>query len=114
MGGLGAWRIAAAHPEVFAAVVPISGGGNPADAKRLLHVPIWAFHGELDEIVPLEQGRRMVDAVSAAGGMAKLTVLSGVGHGICERVCERSDVWDWLLRQHLSTNGDVTNVESTQ
>src|SRR6266404_2818515 len=45
MGGYGTWALAAAHPEKFAAIVPICGGGNPVDAKKLARVPVWVFHG---------------------------------------------------------------------
>jgi predicted peptidase len=99
MGGYGAWQTAAAHPELFAAVVPISGGGNRNDAAILASVPIWAFHGEHDNTVSVDESRRMIDAIEAAGGHPRLTVLPNASHGICESVCNRIDLWEWLLGQ---------------
>src|SRR5215472_10747595 len=55
MGGYGSWRLAADHPERFAAVVPICGGGKPADAEKLKHLPIWVFHGTDDSAVPVQR-----------------------------------------------------------
>ena len=102
MGGYGAWRVAAAYPTRFAAIAPICGGGQPEDAEVLADLPIWAFHGDKDEVVPVTESERMVEAVRAAGGTPKLTVLPGAGHGICHAVCTRADLWRWLLRQRAS------------
>src|SRR6185437_2605059 len=69
MGGYGTWRLVAAHPERFAAALPICGGGEPETmARQLSRVPIWAFHGAKDPIVPLSASQAMVDAVKHAGG----------------------------------------------
>ena len=99
MGGFGVMRTAAAHPDMIAAVVAISGGGNPADAKKLRDLPLWAFHGAADKTVPLKQSEEMIDAIHKAGGGAKLTVLPNAGHGICNSVCDRADLWQWLFKQ---------------
>jgi predicted peptidase len=80
MGGYGSWSLAAQHPELFAAVVPICGGGIPTTAERLKDVPIWAIHGGADTVVPPQQSRDMIEAIKAAGGAPKYTELEGVGH----------------------------------
>ena len=73
MGGSGTWSLAAAHPERFAAIVPVCGHGNPADAKKLAALPIWVFHGAQDPKVPVQRSREMVEAIKAAGGNIKFT-----------------------------------------
>jgi predicted peptidase len=55
MGGYGTWQMAIEAPERFAAIAPICGGGVPRLAHRLRELPIWAFHGEEDDIVPLSE-----------------------------------------------------------
>lgn len=102
MGGYGTWATAAAHPEMFAAIVPIAGGGNPGVAKSLTSIPIWAFHGDRDETVPLSQSQQMIDAVHRAGGEPRLTILLNEGHGICRKVSERADLWEWLFAHKQS------------
>jgi predicted peptidase len=98
MGGFGTWRLVAAHPERFAAAVPICGGGEPAKmAAPLSRVPIWAFHGALDQVVPLARSREMVDAVRRAGGDVRLTVYPDVEHNSWAATYENQDVYDWLL-----------------
>ena len=55
MGGYGTWSLAAAHPEKFAAIAPLCGGGNPVDAAKLVKIPTWVFHGAKDNTVPLKR-----------------------------------------------------------
>ncbi len=80
MGGYGSWDLACRHPEWFAAVVPICGGGDPKQVARLVGVPVWAVHGDADNVVPVGQTQRMVEALRAAGGEPKYSELPGVGH----------------------------------
>ena len=65
MGGFGAWELAARYPDAFAAAVPICGGGNAGRASRLVHVPIWAVHGDGDQAVPVHCSRTMIDALES-------------------------------------------------
>jgi predicted peptidase len=102
MGASGAWRTTAAHPELFAAMVPICGGGEPKDATVLAQIPVWVFHGANDEVVPLQLSQDMVEAIGNAGGEPRLTVIPDAGHDICELVCQRTDLWNWLFSQHRS------------
>ena len=81
MGGFGSWDLAARHPDWFAAVMPICGGGSPVQmAKRLVGVPIWAFHGLGDRVVHQRQSAAMIDAIRAAGGTPAYTAIPNVGH----------------------------------
>ena len=82
MGGIGTWQVAAHFPERFAAIVPLCGAGDVRLAGELVNMPIWAFHGALDDRVPLGAGRAMVDAVNSRGGHARLTVYPEAGHFI--------------------------------
>jgi poly(3-hydroxybutyrate) depolymerase len=76
MGAYGAWLIASNHPELFAAIAPVSGGAPvppealPALLAKLKTVPVLVVHGAKDGIVPPEQSRGMV----AQGQKAGLTV----------------------------------------
>ncbi len=80
MGGYGSWDWAIREPDRFAAVVPICGGGDESKADKLVNVPIWAYHGDADDAVPVERSRRMIEAIKKAGGNPKYTELPGVGH----------------------------------
>lgn len=80
MGGYGTWYPAARCPQRFAAIAPVCGGGLIWTAERLKDIPVWAFHGSKDTVVHPRESRRMVEAVRAAGGRARLTMYRGVGH----------------------------------
>ena len=99
MGGSGSWGLAAHHADRFAAAVPICGGGDPATARDLKSVPIWAFHGAKDRGVPLRRSEEMVDAVNKAGGHAKLTVYPEAGHDAWTVTYDNPGLYAWLLSQ---------------
>lgn len=98
MGGYGTWRLASKYPERFAAAVPICGGGNPTEmAPTLAKIPIWAFHGAKDPVVPLAESQKMVDAVKQAGGDVKLTVYPEAEHNSWAETYDNPNLYDWLL-----------------
>jgi predicted peptidase len=74
MGGFGTWAVALAAPARFAAMAPICGGGDPARVSALRHLPVWAFHGARDPIVPLQRSVEMVEALRQCGGNVRFTV----------------------------------------
>ena len=99
MGGSGTWMLAAAHPERFAAIVPICGSGNPADAKKLAGLPIWVFHGAKDGTVPVQRSREMVEAIQAAGGNVKFTEYPEAKHNCWTETYNNPELYKWLLAQ---------------
>jgi predicted peptidase len=80
MGGYGSWDLAVRHPDWFAAIVPICGGGDESQAEKIKALPIWVWHGDADDAVPVERSRKMIEAIKQAGGSPKYTELKGVGH----------------------------------
>lgn len=100
MGGFGTFSIAAKYPQVFAACVPLCGGGDVKNAEILKQTPFWVFHGDQDDMVPVERSRAIVEAVKQAGGeLMKYTELAGAGHGITGLVYPRTDLHEWLFQQ---------------
>ena len=63
MGGFGTWKMLERYPDRFAAAVPICGGGDSAKACLAKDVPIWVFHGQKDNVVPIREDAKMVDAI---------------------------------------------------
>ena len=122
MGGYGSWYIAAAHPHLFAAVVPICGGivvpshvvlhskdrGYPEEpesyaevAAKLAKTPIWVFHGADDPTINVENSRKLVAALKKAGSSVKYTEYPGVQHNSWDKAYAETDLMPWLLSQHL-------------
>jgi predicted peptidase len=98
MGGYGVWSLAIAHPEKFAAVAPICGGGDPTKVCALKDVPVWAFHGAKDPVVPLEKSEEMVDALKACGGNVQLTVYPDAEHDSWTQTYDNQDLYEWFLQ----------------
>ena len=99
MGGYGAWSIAAAYPEKWAALVPVCGGGKPSDAEKLSNLPIWCFHGDEDKAVPVARSREMIESIRRAGGSPVYTEYKGVGHNSWDKAYGTDELYDWLLAQ---------------
>jgi len=101
MGGYGTWEWATRYPERFAAIVPVCGSGNPHRAERLVKIPIWAFHGAMDDVVPIEKSIEMVQAVNRKGGHAKLTVYPEAGHDSWTDAYNDPEMWKWMMSKKL-------------
>lgn len=98
MGGYGSWYLGCHEPERFAAVAPICGGGPLGRACALKDVPVWAFHGDQDDIVPPEATLSMIDALRACGGDPKLTIYPGVKHNSWTQTYNNPELYSWFLR----------------
>lgn len=103
MGGYAAWQMAMTWSNFFAAVVPICGGGMYWNAWRLSKMGVWAFHGSEDKTVFPEESQKMVNAINAAGGNAKLTICEGVGHKVWLNAYNSKELFAWLLEQKRTT-----------
>ncbi len=103
MGGYGSWQLAMSRPEIFAAMVPICGGGMYWNAGTLANIPVWAFHGKLDTCVYPEESEKMVKAVNAHGGSARLTIYPDCGHDAWTYTFKNPEVFKWLL-EHKNSN----------
>jgi predicted peptidase len=99
MGGTGTWTLASAHPEKFAAIAPVSSGGETADVKKLARMPIWAFHGAKDPTVKVGRAEATVAAFRAAGSNIKFTVYPEAGHDAWTETYNNPELYRWLLEQ---------------
>ena len=97
MGGQGSWHLATRHPESFAAVAPICGWGQPYLACQFKDLPVWAFHGAKDQVVPVSESERMVAAVQECGGDARLTVYPEAYHDSWTVTYTNPELYEWLL-----------------
>ncbi len=96
MGGYGAWSLAAAHPERWAGVAILSGGGDPAIAPALKSLPVWVFHGYRDHLVPVGGTQQMVAALKDAGGDVVYDELPDAGHDVFTETFGNEALLKWL------------------
>ena len=101
MGGFGAFDLAARRSELFAAVVPVCGGGDPSTAGRMKGLPFLIVHGTDDPVVPVEQSRMMEVALRGAGATVTLKEFPGVGHDSWTPAYRfgPDGVLDWMFAQ---------------
>ena len=109
IGGNGTWAYGLRYPDRFAALVPAmgffgdtSGFFVPDNICDLKNVPIWAFHGGQDPIVPLEAEEGIINALKACGGNIQFTIYPDGDHDISGRVYNNNtDLYTWLLAQSM-------------
>ena len=106
MGGFGTWDAICRYPGVFAAAVPVCGGGDEKKADLIKDLPIWCFHGEQDGVVLVIRSRNMIEAIRQAGGSPKYTEYPGVGHNAWDAAYRDPSLYDWLFAQKLTTSGN--------
>jgi predicted peptidase len=108
-GGYGTWAAGLKYPELFAAIVPVAGGGDTVHIKHsegvhlqsLQSLPVWAFHGGSDSVVSADETRRLVSELQAVGARdVRATIFPGTGHDIWNRVYDDPALYRWLLEQH--------------
>jgi predicted peptidase len=100
MGGFGAWHWATVEPELFAAAAPICGGGDPDRAPLLRDTPVWAVHGEQDDVVPVATTRRMIEKLRRHGGKPEYAELRGIGHDSWTPAYKPGfGLLDWMFEQ---------------
>lgn len=99
LGGFGAWDAIQREPALFAAALPICGGGDVRRLQEIKRLPIWVFHGRNDKSVPVQCGRRMVESLRQIGGRVRYTEYEGAEHNVWDRTYGDKAVVDWLLAQ---------------
>ena len=99
MGGYGTWDAIQREPHLFAAAMPICGGGDTAGAPALKNIPIWAFHGDKDGAVPVSRTRDMAQALKACGGQIQYREYPGAGHDVWTRTYGDNAVLAWFFTQ---------------
>jgi predicted peptidase len=80
MGAYGTWSTAMDHPDLWAALGPISGGGDPNGMAKIRHIPQYVTHGDDDRTVNVSNSRRMVEAGKAAGTEIVYVEVPGGSH----------------------------------
>ena len=101
MGAFGVWDLLERRPDLFAAAIPVCGGGDPAQVGRIKDMPIWAFHGDVDTVIPVERTRAMAAALEATGSRVfRYWEYPGADHDPCsERAWTEPRLADWLFSQ---------------
>jgi len=102
MGGNGTWKLAAEIPNRIAAIIPICGWGDPFAAMMMGKLPVWAFHGAKDVVVPVSSSEVMVETMKRNGGEVKFTVYPEANHDAWTETYNNPEIYEWLLKHSLN------------
>lgn len=100
MGGFGTWDLITRFPEKFAAAAPVCGVSDASKAALIKDLPIWAFHGDKDDVVPVKGTREMVESLKRCGSTTiKYTEYAGVDHISWNKAYTTEGFFDWMFSQ---------------
>lgn len=102
MGAWGAWNLAFAHPETFAALVPIAGFVDRIpmiEDCKIKDIPIQIFHGLLDDVVNVDYSITIYKKLKSCNANVQLTIFNDAGHDSWSRVYDNQDIYDWMFKQ---------------
>ena len=101
MGGCGTWEMGMQFPELFSALAPICGGGMAWRTPALKGKPIWAFHGDADNVVAISNSMDMVNGARKNGADVKFTIFNNVMHNSWDPAYLDTKVIDWLISKSI-------------
>lgn len=102
MGGAATWDLAMAYPEYFAAIAPVCGPVNrnyPAKAAELKNLPIMAFHGAMDDVVPVSGAAVMIKTLQDIGNPARIVIYPDANHDSWTATYENPELYKWFMQQ---------------
>jgi predicted peptidase len=99
MGGAGAWNIITYRPQFFAAAVICCGSSSPEDGTGSMDTPLWNFHGDSDQTVPVSLSRERIAARRKAGGRPLYTEYAGVDHNVWQWAFTEPELVKWVFSQ---------------
>jgi predicted peptidase len=98
MGGSGTWSFAAAHPEKWAAIVPLCGRADLTQTSKIKDLPTWVFIGDKDKQELVENNRDVVKTLKSTGANLHYTEYADVGHNCWDQAYATKELYDWLLK----------------
>jgi len=103
MGGAGVWNVIAGRPRFFAAAIACCGSRSFEDGTEAIGTPLWSFHGDADQTVPVSVSRDRIAARRKAGGRPVYTEYRGVDHNSWQWAYTEPELLTWLFAQRRET-----------
>jgi poly(3-hydroxybutyrate) depolymerase len=101
MGGIGSWYFAIKIPSRFAALVPVAFRGDGWSSEPAKEIPVWAFHGAKDGVIPVAKAQELVDQFKSVGGSVRFDIYPNGQHDASTWgvTYNNPDLYDWMLRK---------------
>ncbi|TDQ10340.1 carboxylesterase family protein [Pedobacter metabolipauper] len=100
MGGMGTYELLRRKPKTFAAAFAICGGDHIANVQKYKKVPLWIFHGEKDDVVPVVFSTKIADQLKVLGKTPKITLYPNANHNSWDSAFAEPELMPWLFAQH--------------
>ena len=106
MGGIGTWQVASKYPDIFAAIAPVAGAGEPSWAENLKNMPIWVFHNIADKAITIERAIVLPNEIERIRNQQGVNVelkkcyyntYDNNDHDAWTRTYNRQELFDWFL-----------------
>ncbi len=99
MGGMGTFESIYRYPGLYAAALPICGGGDVKNYdKRIAKTAFWVFHGDADKVVDVKLSQEMVEKLKTLKAEVKYFEYPGVGHNSWDNAFAEKDYLSWMLQ----------------
>ena len=98
MGGMGTFEAVYRNPGLFAAALPICGGGDTEHYKKV-KTPFWIFHGTDDAVVAVKYSRAMVEKLKDLKVKVKYTEYPGVNHNSWDSAFAEPGLLRWMFKR---------------
>ena len=100
MGGMGTFEILRRRTKTFAAAFAICGGDNPANAKKYKNIPLWIFHGGLDDVVNPQLSYQVYRELKRLGNAPQFTIYPKANHNSWDATFTEPQLFSWLFSNH--------------
>ena len=101
MGGQGTYDLLLRNPDTFAAAVVVCSFTDIRKVDALSNTPLWIFHGEDDDTVPVDNARVMVNALETIGAKPRYTEYPETGHNSWDKAFNEEKLFPWLFKKKL-------------
>ncbi|WP_130734480.1 dienelactone hydrolase family protein [Flavobacterium sp. J27] len=104
MGAWGAWNLAFAHPEMFAALVPIAGFVDRVpmlENCKIKNIPTRIFHGLVDDVVDVRYSIDIYKKLKNCSTDIELTIFDDANHDSWTRVYDNEAIYEWMFQQKM-------------
>jgi len=108
-GGGGTLTLITRRPKVYAAAVPVCPGNQITPqtlAQKIAHMPLWFFHGAIDQVIPAGKSRDRVAALKKAGSKVRYTEYPRMKHNAWDKAYAEPAMVKWLFEQKLESLDD--------
>ena len=101
MGGRGSFIVAAALPDYFAAIMPLSPHHEPYSylplAEDVAHLPVWMSHGTNDSTSSYDMAAQMAENLTNLGAEIEFQTVVGGEHGGWFAIYSDPEIMQWML-----------------